>query len=374
MAGIVDADTHIIEHPGIWEHMDREWYERRPVRLIAPPDTWYGEFNAFWLIDGEIYPRPKGKGSFGLHVPGGIKEESRTDVAAGVRGISDVPGRIKAMDERDVDVEVVYPTMFIMYLTDDVDLEVALCRAYNRYMADVWAKGGNRIRWVAPVPLRSVEATIEEINVVKENGAVGLLFRGIEGTRSVAEPYFFPIYEAAQRAGLPICFHTGGGVPALTKLIDIQYSHVFPHVRVMPLFAFRDIVANKIPERFPDLRFAFVEAASSWVPYVMHLLRRSSKAGFQVTATGPNWGDWWGPQLFRDYRLYVATEVDEDIGYLLNFIGEDNIIIGSDYGHQDQSREDGIVPDLKRRPDLSEEVKNKILIDNPRALYGINGA
>ena len=25
----------------------------------------------------------------------------------------------------------------------------------------------------------------------------------------------------------------------------------------------------------------------------------------------------WGPKLFRDYRLYVAAEADEDLDYLL---------------------------------------------------------
>ena len=31
MPGVVDADTHIIEHPGMWELFDPELYQRRPV-------------------------------------------------------------------------------------------------------------------------------------------------------------------------------------------------------------------------------------------------------------------------------------------------------------------------------------------------------
>ncbi|MSQ27097.1 MAG: amidohydrolase [Dehalococcoidia bacterium] len=371
MRGVIDADTHIVEHPGIWEHMDREFYPRRPVIVKAPSDTWYGSVNAFWLLDGEIFPRPVGKGSFGLHVPGGDREEAREDVPPGVRNLTDVPGRLAALEARDVEAEVIYPTLFIMYLTDDVDLEIALCRAYNRYMADVWKQGGGQLRWVAPLPLRSVEASVAEMRVAQEGGAVGLLFRGVEGTRSLAEPYFYPVYQEAARLGLPICVHTGGGSPAITKSFDITYSHVFPHVRVTPLFAFRDIVAHKVPERFPGLRFAFVEAASSWVPYVLHLLRRAAKAPITVGPLGPSWDSGWGPKLFQDYNLYVACEADEDIPYLLKYVGEDNLIIGSDYGHQDQSRDDGVVALINRREDIPPSARTKMLSDNPRRLYGM---
>jgi len=37
MAGVVDAGTHIIEHPGLWELFDRDMYHRRPVSLLRRP-------------------------------------------------------------------------------------------------------------------------------------------------------------------------------------------------------------------------------------------------------------------------------------------------------------------------------------------------
>ena len=64
MAGIIDADTHISESEAMWAMMDKEMYPRRPVLLKSPEDTLYGPRNAFWLIDGNIFPKPNGKGSF----------------------------------------------------------------------------------------------------------------------------------------------------------------------------------------------------------------------------------------------------------------------------------------------------------------------
>ena len=73
MQGIIDADTHISEGAAMWALMDQAMQPRRPIMLTVPEDTWYGNRNAFWLIDGEIYPKPAGKGSFALVTPSAQK-------------------------------------------------------------------------------------------------------------------------------------------------------------------------------------------------------------------------------------------------------------------------------------------------------------
>ncbi len=75
--------------------------------------------------------------------------------------------------------------------------------------------------------------------------------------------------------------------------------------------------------------------------------------------------------LVKKYRLYVACEADEDIGYLVRYIGEDNLIIGSDYGHRDPSEERELVNTMKSREDIPAFLTNKILSDNPKSFYGL---
>lgn len=370
MAGVVDADTHIIEHPGIWELFEPELYPRRPVLASTTDNSVYGQNNQVWLIDGVAVPKRFGKGSAIVAVGGSDAEEARTDISSAVRYITDATARVSDMDMRGVDAEVVYPTLLLGYLPVEVELEVAICAAYNRYLAKAWQQGGDRLRWVVVPPLRDMKASVSEIETARDHGAVGVFFRGVEGERSLAESYFFPVYEAANRLGMAICIHTGAGSPEITKVFDRSFSHNLPHVRSLPLFAFRDLVAHKIPERFRELRIGFIEASASWVPYVLHHLERSSgaklSAGGDADATME-----WGPQLFRDYRLYIAAEADEDLPYLLTHIGEDNMIMGSDYGHQDQSKEDGMVGVMRRKQSVSPEVIEKILCDNPRRFYGL---
>jgi predicted TIM-barrel fold metal-dependent hydrolase len=362
MSLVVDADTHISESTHIWDLLEPEMYPRRPVLVSVPTDTLYGKRNAFWLIDGAIVPKPAGRGGSTLITPSAAAfQTERTDINQGVRELADVPARLRDMDRLHIDIQVIYPTLFLVYLTDDVQLEIALCHAYNRWLAQAWTAGQDRLRWVAVLPLRAIEACSAEMRCAKEHGAVGVFFRGIERDRTLDDPYFFPIYEEAAHLDLPICIHTGSGSPAIAQVFHFERSSAFSQGRLLPVMAFHNLVANRIPELFPNLRIGFIETAASWVPHVLHALKRGGRLPNGKT----------GPDLFRDYRLYVACEADEDIPYLAQYIGEDHLLIGSDYGHNDPSDEPELVRTMRAREDLSEPLLEKILGANARGFYGI---
>ena len=74
---------------------------------------------------------------------------------------------------------------------------------------------------------------------------------------------------------------------------------------------------------------------------------------------------------FRDFNIYVSTQTDDDFGYVITYAGEENLVIGTDYGHGDTSSELNAISRFKAMESLSDEVKRKILSDNPRRFYGI---
>ena len=57
--------------------------------------------------------------------------------------------------------------------------------------------------------------------------------------------------------------------------------------------------------------------------------------------------------------------------YIAKCTGEDHLLIGSDYPHNDPSREDQFVNALNVREDISPALRQKILYDNPRAFYAV---
>jgi predicted TIM-barrel fold metal-dependent hydrolase len=364
MPGIIDADTHISEGEAMWAMMDKDMYPRRPVLLKSPEDTLYGPRNAFWLIDGNIFPKPNGKGSFRLITPSASKlETSRGDIHLAYREMTDISGRLKDMDKLGVETQVVYPTLFLIYITDDAALEVALCRAYNRFLAQACAKSNGRMRWVVIPPLKSIEESVKELKWAKDNGAVGVFFRGIEGGWTLDNPYLFPVYQAANDLQLPLLIHTGAGCPLFLNLFDVERNHTFGHSRVQPLFAFRDLIHNKIPEQFPKLKFGFIEASAGWVPFMLHILKRVLKERWKFSSDA---------DMFREYRIFVACEADEDVNYIARYTGEEQLVIGSDYGHQDPSEERQLVAAMRAREDIPRALTDKILFENPKLLYPLN--
>ena len=251
---LVDADTHVSENEQMWEHFEREMYHRRPVLISLPENTLYGDRNAMWLIDGNIFPKPAGKGGFALITPSAAKkQQTRTDISAGCREITDPEARLRDMDKSGFDVQVIYPTLFLIYLTDDVALEVALCRAYNRWMAEACAKGQDRLKWVVIPPLAPSKNRSKNC-AGQKNMARWAFSSAVSRARARwTIRYFFPVYQEASDLDLPICVHQGSGCPTFINFFDLERNRQWSHSAILPLFAFNDIVNNRIPEKFPKL-------------------------------------------------------------------------------------------------------------------------
>ena len=172
--------------------------------------------------------------------------------------------------------------------------------------------------------------------------------------------YFHPVYEQAARLDMAICIHTGSGAPWMLPYFEHARNHTFAHGRALPIFAFRDIVANRIPEKFPGLRFGFIEASAQWIPWVFKDIKRR--------AEGRKLPD----NFFETYRLYVSCySSTDDIEYIAQYSTENVLMTGTDYGHVDMSVEIDALRTLEKNGKVRPELARKILYDNPARFYGI---
>ena len=193
-----------------------------------------------------------------------------------------------------------------------------------------------------------------------------MFLRGFEGERLLSDPYFFPLYEEASNLDMPICIHAGLGNPAVAVFLGGGTDSGSFLVSKMPVMgAFHTLVMAGIPSLFPNLRFGFIESSSQWVPYVVHDLVRRMAHREGRHLQGKVSGD-----LLRQNRLYVACQTDDDLPHVLEYAGEDNLVMGTDYGHADTTAELEALRTLRTRSKVSPDVVNKILDDNARALYG----
>jgi len=174
---------------------------------------------------------------------------------------------------------------------------------------------------------------------------------------SLTDPYFFPLYEEASKLGMPICIHASVGNFGMW---DQQENGL--RFKLPPISVFHNLLMRRVPERFPDLSWCFVEVSAQWVPYVMNDLS---------IRMGNNGREFPGAALMRENRMYVACQTTDDLQYVIDTAGDDNIIIGTDYGHDDTSSEILAMQRLREEGRLSPGTVKKILDDNPRRLYGL---
>ena len=228
----IDGDAHVMEGPQTWQYCDPS--ERKFMPVLIDPGA--SSDRQFWLVDGKIrgHVRHVIKAK-DFHA---LAEASGRDmvVPSEAQHLQDVQARIRHMDEMGIDFQVMYPTIFIQQVTDKPEFEVPICKAYNRWMADVWKQGNGRLRWVCVLPLLSLKDSIDMLPWCKENGAVAVLMRPFEGDRLIQDPYFYPVYEAMTKHDLPIGMHIGNGNPACLDITRqrVGYGAGFVACRQIP--------------------------------------------------------------------------------------------------------------------------------------------
>jgi predicted TIM-barrel fold metal-dependent hydrolase len=353
---IIDADAHVIETERTWSFMLEEDRRFAPEVLVSKKNG-----IEFWRIDERVVPNS----NLGLNVP----EDARD--------LTDVASRIAHMDALGIAVQVLYPTLFLRPLTTRSEVDLALSRGYNRWLAHIWSLGKDRLRWVVIPPLRCMDQAIAELNFGKANGACGVFMRGNEGERLLSDSSLFPLYKEAERLDLPICVHAGTGT---FGYYDQYGQDVFSRFKLPSVGAFNNLVYQGVPDKFPNLRWSFVETTSQWLPYAINdlTIRTQAEREFQrkyaghvLTQARPKERRINAETVLRDNRIYVACQTTDDLSYVVDCVGEDHITVGTDYGHADYSNDIEAIQTLAQGGKIGASLARKILEDNPKRLYAL---
>ena len=344
----IDVDAHVDETDATWDFLHDVDTAHKPVTTDPGVPTVPGDRrpHRLWLIDGHTRLRR-------------WRDDERTGTVQSTRELADVPARLRQMDELRIDVQILYPTLFLGGYTARSEVEAALTGAYNRWMADATQSSGGRLRWVYLPSLLDIEKAVSEMRWAKDNGACGIFKKGIECGRSASDPYFLPLYEEASRLDMPICIHTGTGNP--------PGSGADTGGRFNAISAFTDLAMSDVPDRYPELRTGWIETGASWVPFLMaDLIAKQQKLTFHPFD--------YRSDLFRRCKFFVACDTTDDIPYILSFGTEDSLMIGTDYTHADQSAELRALDVIDGKAALGEitvDIAAKITDQNPRRFYGI---
>lgn len=354
---VIDADAHVVETEHTWDYLDASDKKFRPQLFHSAENS----SAQYWFLDGKIigFRNPTLSEQ---ELEALSKETGRTlRTAQEARELRDVQLRLQHMDKLGIDLQVLHNTMWIARVAERADAEIALCAAWNRWVADVWKQANGRLLWSCVVPAMTIPETLQQIRFARENGSVAVCLRPFEADRHLTDPYFYPIYEEASRLNMAMAVHIANASPPLLEQFRPRYDKMggFAQFRIPTVVTCLSLMMSEIPRQFPDLRWGFIEASAQWVPWVVNeAVRRSGTKSYPKNP-------------FKEFKIYITAQTDDDFPYVLKYGGEDNIVIGTDYGHSDASSQVDAITVFRGNNSIGEEAKKKILDDNPRALYAL---
>ena len=188
---------------------------------------------------------------------------------------ADPTERIKDMDIEGVDVNLTLPSGWFGTWTagDDVALEMAMYRAYHRWMEDYCGAYPSRLGGIILAGARDVEGALAEIRRCgRARWAWGMMVYAPAGM-PLDHPALEPLYAEAAELDLAVVLHTFTVMPPYAPggqdnwdNLWLQRSAAHPWCGMRNMAA---LIGSGVMDRYPTLRIGTLEAGHGWLPFWM---------------------------------------------------------------------------------------------------------
>jgi predicted TIM-barrel fold metal-dependent hydrolase len=342
---LVSADSHVNEPPEMFgERLDARFRGRAPrVETVNGVES---------LVMEGMRPRKLPKGRDVL--TGEALERAQA-------GGWEPALRIRDQDRDGVSGEVVFPTLALQacFMAPDAALQMALARAYNSWVAEVFAGHPDRFAPAAIIPMLDVDAACAEAARAVKLGLRTLFLPARLAGGAYNVPAYDRFWAFAEETGRPLTFHAGTGhEPRIERgaggaVINYLLGSQADGAHVVCYFA-----ASGILDRFPRLHVVTVETGSAWLAWVMT----------QMDEIYEKHHIWAQPKLSMKpselcrRQVHVTFQNDPVGVHNRAFTGVEALLWGSDYPHPE-----GTWP--RSREYVDEQLKD-VADDERRAMAG----
>jgi predicted TIM-barrel fold metal-dependent hydrolase len=292
--------------------------------------------------------------------------------------------RLAFMDEQGLEATLMLPTLGVAVeedMANDVKLTYASLRAFNRWLKEDWGFGADgRLFGVPMLSLLDLDQAMTELHRVLAAGARLVHLRpGPVGGRSPAHPMFDPFWATLAEAGVGVVFHVSNSgynvaFGALWSENPANPSHHQSPLQWALCNTERPIVdtltvltLHNLFGRHPAIRILSIENGSSWVKPLFKAVDKAAALGRQ----GPMLGGELPPKPSKVLaeHLWVSPFPEDDIVGLIELLGPDHVLFGSDYPHPEGLRlPRDFIPLLEG---CDEKTRRKVLRSNTAGLIGL---
>jgi len=274
------------------------------------------------------------------------------------------------LDPHGIDRAILLPgDVMGLGILPDPDLAAAIASANNDWMIDRWLGYDERFRGSLCVAPQNPPAAAAEIDRLGADRRLAQVFWPTT-SNLMGERQYYPIYEAAERQGLPVCIHPGAeavflrgpGIASGTPTYYIEHHTLIPQVFASNLVS---MICQGVFERYPKLKLVLIEGGFAWLPGVLWRLDKNWRS---VRDEVP-----WVKRLPSEYvwdhvRFSTQPLVEPSQQDLLDICrmihGDRTLLFSSDYPHWDFD------DPLSSLTALPREMRQRIMVDNAIETYG----
>ena len=276
------------------------------------------------------------------------------------------------MDIEGVDVNLTLPSGWFGTWTagDDVALEMAMYRAYHRWMEDYCGAYPSRLGGIILAGARDVEGALAEIRRCgRARWAWGMMVYAPAGM-PLDHPALEPLYAEAAEHDLAVVLHTFTVMPPYAPggqdnwdNLWLQRSAAHPWCGMRNMAA---LIGSGVMDRYPTLRIGTLEAGHGWLPFWMARLDEHAetiKAALPDLARKPS-------EYVTGGRYFQSIEIPEGArltNAVIDLIGDRVLMFASDYPHGESHFPESV--SLVLDWEMASERKHKLFWDNAVRFY-----
>ncbi|MGF7237209.1 MAG: amidohydrolase family protein [Frankia sp.] len=381
---IIDADTHMTERHDLFTSRAPKGYEERVPHVVDI------DGKPWWVVETDVKLGPARGG--GVVSRDGEKlpfEESKMNGIDWVHKAAwDGQARLDYMDENGFHAQVLYPNAIGIggqAIANDVRDPVLrqLCvELYNDSMAELQEWSKNRFLPMAVLPAWSVEAAVKEARRAAAMGSRGVNMTSDpqdSGGPDLAHRSWDALWEVCADLHLPVHFHIGASLTSLNfygkYFWPSIHQNLKPAVGGSMLFLNNArVVLNSIYagifDRHPKLKMVSVESGMGWVPFILET------ADYEILENAPQQAAELSrapSEYFKEhwYATFWFERNGGDLQYLIDRVGEDNVMFETDFPHPTCLYPDPLKAVEETMMSLRPETRRKVLGDTAAQLYRI---
>ena len=285
----------------------------------------------------------------------------------------DPPSYLRAMDAQGIDAVVLYPSvgLFVPYQPElDAAESADSCRRYDDWVAEYCSHDERRLAAVGIAPLADPARAAAETRRAAELGLVAMMARPnhLYG-RSLGDRAYDPFYDALEEAGLVLAVHEGLGLRGPTIGRDRFDGFALRHALSHPLeqmAAMASLVLGGALERHPNLRVAFLESGTGWVPYWLARLddHREWMADTETRDLSLSASEYFARQCI------VSSDPEDGLAARsIEQLGADHVVWASDFPHPDAEFPGAVTEFVEHAPDIAQRDLDAVFWTTPLRFY-----